>query len=452
MSSKLVNFQLLWGTAGAREKFEDMVSQLIHVERPDSQRIRIVVGDGGLDSFEGNLSDPAGIDVYQVKYFPNRLEDSQKNQIRSSFATVRDSKNFKVKSWTLCISIDMSINETEWFEGWAAKQAESGIEIRKPWTALHIEGLLLQERNRTIRESFFQEENTALLREQVRHLEKIQIQLNEQNIRQLDVHINPVWNRTWLQAQIRLFNAGNGAIYVDSWWIQWGPDGMKGGRQSRETTRGALPIRLEEHSAAELLVGVGSDVESLSGLGVFDGNRKLWLATDENLAVFKHNAMAHRLPGDDEPADEPSLEGIEVEINASATRPVGMAHDRLEVIFRNLGERPVTVRGARLGWKYSPPRQGPTVPGRPSAEEIGANVTLSPQTATNQVGPGEQVLFVLEKDMSVFLVEIARGDVLDEDIVIEFHSGGKMGWRASMDEIPSVVRSVANSVVASMRN
>ncbi len=51
-----------------REKLEDMISQFIHVERQNSQRIRIVVGDGGLDTFEGELSDPAGIDVYQVKY------------------------------------------------------------------------------------------------------------------------------------------------------------------------------------------------------------------------------------------------------------------------------------------------------------------------------------------------------------------------------------------------
>jgi hypothetical protein len=76
---------------------------------------------------------------------------------------------------------------------------------------------------------------------------------------------------------------------------------------------------------------------------------------------------------------------------------------------------------------------------------------LSRQGKPNPIGSGEQVLFVLDKDMSVVLVEIARGDVLDEDIVIEFAAGGKMGWKASMDEIPSVVRRVANSVVESMR-
>ena len=103
MSVKLTHLQIHWGLAGAREKFEDMVVQLIHVERPDSQRVRIVRGDGGLDSFEGALSDPGGIDVYQVKYLPEKIEDAQKKQIRESFATASGSKKFNVKSWTLCL-------------------------------------------------------------------------------------------------------------------------------------------------------------------------------------------------------------------------------------------------------------------------------------------------------------------------------------------------------------
>ena len=451
MSLKLANFQLLWGAAGAREKFEDLVSQLIHVERPDSQRIRVVKGDGGLDSFEGGITDPAGIDVYQVKYFPDKITDAQKGQIRASFATVRDSRKFKVKSWTLCLPIDMSIDETEWFEGWSAKQADSGIEIRKPWGALHIEGLLLHEKNRVIRESFFREENTELLRAQVGHLEIIQAELKKQSDRNLKVHINPVWNRNRLQAQIRLFNSGRGPIYIGTWWTEYGPNGSKGAHCSRETIRGKLPTRLEEHDAAEFFINLESDVESLSAIGVFDGDRHLWLASAKDLAIFKHTAIAHRLPGADDMPEEPSLEGVEVEVKASATRPAGMTHDRFEVTFKNLSDRTVSVFGARLGWKYTPPREMPKQPGKPAVSEAGGNVTLSRRSKKKQVGPGEQVLFVLDEDMSVFLVEVARGDVLDEDIVIEFASSGKTGWKASMDEIPSVVRAVANSVVESMR-
>jgi hypothetical protein len=447
LSLKLANLQILWGVAGAREKFEDMVSQLIHVERPDSQRIRIVRGDGGLDSFEGELSDPDGIDVFQIKYFPGKIDDSQKGQIRDSFATVRDSNKFKVKSWTLCLPVDMSLEETEWFEGWKAKQADSDIEIRQPWGALHIETLLLQEKNRTIREAFFREENTVLLREQVGILNE----LKQQGGRNLKVRVNPVWNRRKLQAQIQMFNNGKGAIYLTSWWIQWGPEGKIGAHQAGDTIRGTLPVRLEEHEAADLLIHVNCDVEDLSGIGVFDGDQHLWLATDENMVIFKHDAIAHRLPGTDEPAEEPSAEGLKMDVKARSTRPSCLDHDLLEFVIKNESARPVSVHNVRLCWTYTPPRQKPKFPGKPSVAEAGGNVGLLRQGTTNQLAPGEQVVFVLEKEMSMFLVEVARGDVLDEDIVLEFATDEKWSWKATMDEIPSVVRSVANSVVESMR-
>ncbi len=448
MSVKLANLQILWGLAGAREKFEDMVSQLIHVEIPNSQRIRILKGDGGLDSFEGELSDSDGIDVFQIKYFPGKIDDAQKSQIRNSFATVRDSNKFKAKSWTLCLPVDMSIEETEWFEGWKAKQMERAIEIRQPWGALHIETLLLQEKNRTIREAFFREENTIVLREQVDILKD----LKQQGSRNLKVRVNPVWNRRRLQAQIQLFNNGKGAIYITSWWIEWGPEGKKGGLQARDTIRGTLPLRLEEHDAADLMIHLDCDVEDLRAIGVFDGDQHLWLATDENMVIFKHNAIAHRLPSIDTPAEEPSAEGLKMDVKARAISPPGLGHDLLEFVIKNESVKTVWVHNVRLGWTYTPPRQQPTFPGKPCVSEAGGNVGLLRQSTTNQLAPGEQVEFVLEKEMSRFLVEVARGDVLDEDIVLEFVTDEQWSWKATMDEIPSVVRAVANSVVESMRH
>lgn len=206
MAVKLTHLQILWGLAGAREKFEEMANQLIHAERPDSQRVRIVKGDGGLDSFEGSLSDSNGIDVYQVKYFPEKIDDAQKKQIRDSFVTVRDSKTFKVQSWTLCLPIDMSVAETEWFEGWAKTQTASGIEIRKPWGALHLESKLLQEENRPIREAFFKEENAELLRAQAGHLEKILHELTRRV---------PVPTRGELQMTLKQVKARNSYTWTE---------------------------------------------------------------------------------------------------------------------------------------------------------------------------------------------------------------------------------------------
>jgi hypothetical protein len=270
--------------------------------------------------------------------------------------------------------------------------------------------------------------------------------------RNLKLHVSPMWSQNRLYAHIRLFNSGPGAIYVESWWTEWGPKGKQSSHNSIKTVRGKLPVRLEEQNATELLVEISNDVESLSGIGVIDGDGHSWLASGEELVIFKHNAITHRLPGtESNKADETSLEGIKVEVRASATKPPGMSCERLEVTFKNQSDKPVSLMGAELAWTYTPPRKVPTQPGKPSVAETGGNVTLSALSKANPLGPGEEALFILDEDMSVFLVELARGDVRDGDISIKFATQGRMGWTASMDEIPSVVRAVAKAVVERLK-
>jgi len=157
MAIKLTHLQLIYGPAGAREKFEELAVHLIRSERPEVERIRIVRGDGGIDAHEGCLADPAGVDVYQVKFFPEAIGDSQKAQIRDSFTRICTNKDFKAKTWTLCLPIDMSLEEKKWFDEWRANQKDSGIEIRPVWSAVHLEGLLYQEKNSHLREQFFRQ-------------------------------------------------------------------------------------------------------------------------------------------------------------------------------------------------------------------------------------------------------------------------------------------------------
>jgi hypothetical protein len=270
--------------------------------------------------------------------------------------------------------------------------------------------------------------------------------------RNLKLNISPTWSRNRLYAHIRLFNSGPGAIYIESWWAQWGPKGKQSGHNSIKAVMGKLPVRLEEQSATDLLVEISDEIEPLSGIGVFDGDRQLWLASEEELVIFKHNAITHRLPAaDSNKKEETSLEGVKVEVTARANKPAGKGYERFEVTFKNDSNKPVPIVEARLAWTYTPPRKVPTKPGNPSVAEAGGSVTLSALSKTNPLGPGEQVLFVLDEDMSSFLVELTRGDVRDEDISIEFVTAGRMNWKASMDEIPSAVRAVAQSVVERLR-
>src|SRR5262249_9781701 len=97
MAVKLIDLQLIYRVAGAREKFEELAAQLVEGEQPDADKVRIVQGDGGIDVHAGELSDPAGIDIFQIKFFPQGLDDVQKNQIRKSYRTCSESTRFKTK-------------------------------------------------------------------------------------------------------------------------------------------------------------------------------------------------------------------------------------------------------------------------------------------------------------------------------------------------------------------
>jgi hypothetical protein len=163
MAVKLIDLQLIYGVAGAQEKFEQLVTQLVKGEYPSATKVRTVRGDGGIDVYMGEFSDPAGIDVYQAKYFVKEIGKSQQGQIRDAFTTIQRSPNFKARSWTLCLPINMTAEETTWFEKWKSKQA--GIEIRQPWDETKLESLLLATKNRDVKEEFFKEEHLTQIRE-----------------------------------------------------------------------------------------------------------------------------------------------------------------------------------------------------------------------------------------------------------------------------------------------
>jgi hypothetical protein len=173
MAISLRHLEILYGVAGAREKFEDLTVHLIRTEYPAAERVRVIRGDGGIDTHEGKLADPGGVDIFQVKYFPTAIAEAQRGQIRESFTRARDNPDFKVKSWTLCLPIDMGIEEKKWFDAWADKQTSSGIEIRPVWGATQLERLLMKDENRDVRETFFQQEHMQLARTQAEHLRQI---------------------------------------------------------------------------------------------------------------------------------------------------------------------------------------------------------------------------------------------------------------------------------------
>jgi hypothetical protein len=160
MAVKLIDLQLIYGL-GAREKFEDLAFDLIKGEEPRALKVRVSQGDGGIDAHVNDLSDPGGVHVYQCKFFPRALEDAQKTQIRESFKRCRESTDYRLKRWTLCLPIDLSVPERQWFESWRDSQQASGIAIDDPWGASILENMLHQDKSKGLRDVYFKEESIA---------------------------------------------------------------------------------------------------------------------------------------------------------------------------------------------------------------------------------------------------------------------------------------------------
>jgi hypothetical protein len=68
------------------------------------------------------VGDPkTGVYIYQVKFFRERIGDSQPAQIRESYDRILEAEDL-VKSWTLMLPLELSIEEMRWFKGWRMKK------------------------------------------------------------------------------------------------------------------------------------------------------------------------------------------------------------------------------------------------------------------------------------------------------------------------------------------
>jgi hypothetical protein len=121
------------GKAGAREKFERLIARLVKLRFQNAEEIRPNPGDWGIDTYVGKLTS-GSISVWQAKYFPDGVDDSQKDQIRQSFEHIIQKsieKGFKIRVWHLCIPCALSPDETIWWEKWQKeRKKETRITIK----------------------------------------------------------------------------------------------------------------------------------------------------------------------------------------------------------------------------------------------------------------------------------------------------------------------------------
>jgi hypothetical protein len=105
-----------------RQAFEDIITLILKSLFPESRRVRIYCGDGGIDAYTGTLGKDGEADVYQVKYFPDPWRDSQKQQIREAYQRARHSKHYQLRTWTLCVPVRLTKGDLGWWDSWRAEQ------------------------------------------------------------------------------------------------------------------------------------------------------------------------------------------------------------------------------------------------------------------------------------------------------------------------------------------
>lgn len=118
-----------YGKAGAREVFEKICFDLVNLKNNGASMIQPYPGDDGIDILlkKGNK-----MDVYQCKFFIDRIEEVQRQQIRKAFKSLINSQ-FKglVETWTLCIATTLTSNEMQWWNTWSEKKGkEFSIKMR----------------------------------------------------------------------------------------------------------------------------------------------------------------------------------------------------------------------------------------------------------------------------------------------------------------------------------
>lgn len=130
--------------AGARERFQHLVTQLVVLRNPSivPREIRPDPGDGGIDTFTGEID--GALAVWQSKLF-SEVGSVQQKQVRESFhAMVRTAAEHAatLEMWTLCVPCSLSLTETTWWDRWRKRmQRDHGVTIDL-WDETRLETLL----------------------------------------------------------------------------------------------------------------------------------------------------------------------------------------------------------------------------------------------------------------------------------------------------------------------
>jgi hypothetical protein len=153
-----INFHELIGDGGedgARKKFEQLITQLAYA-RHRALGVLARPGDWGIDAFVGKFD--GMVAVWQAKFFLQGIEDSQKAQIRESFAAAiaaAEREGYHLEAWTLAFPSTFGPDGWKWWEGWKGRQEKKHGLVIQPWTDTVLESMLLTPDAVNVARNFF---------------------------------------------------------------------------------------------------------------------------------------------------------------------------------------------------------------------------------------------------------------------------------------------------------
>ena len=116
------------GIVGSRECFELDCEKLLKQEKPTCEvhRIKASRGDGGIDVY---VSNGKLIQIFQCKFFIDRLTFSRWKQIENSFNRILELKDIQINKWFLCVPKEFTKEELVEIENFKNKYCVYGIPI-----------------------------------------------------------------------------------------------------------------------------------------------------------------------------------------------------------------------------------------------------------------------------------------------------------------------------------
>ena len=145
------------GVAGARQHFEEFVVRTVKGIRPTAKQIAANPGDWGIDAYVGSLHGGKVV-IWQAKFFlDEKLEDSQKAQIRESFDRAlkeAQARGYEVISWTLCIPQILDGPSSQWWDKFKAEHETKNLSIEL-WDLDKFRELMATEEAADLRLEFF---------------------------------------------------------------------------------------------------------------------------------------------------------------------------------------------------------------------------------------------------------------------------------------------------------